>query len=127
MRLVDKILLAVLTVDGLVIGILSVAFVYQRFGGVAWPVAAVVAGVLNASLLWLAAGFTDSGLRYAPLVAWLLALTIGAMPGPGGDLALVPQGTTFLPTVLLLVIGVGVPVALSWSGRLPSPRRDRPA
>ncbi|MFW0786654.1 facilitated glucose transporter [Gordonia sp. CPCC 206044] len=121
MRWPDRILMAMLVVDGFVVGVMSVAFAYLRFGGVAIPVAAVVAGVVNSVLLWLAAAHTDSPVRYLPLIAWLLALVIGALSGPGGDVALVPDGTLLLPTLLLLVIGAGLPALLARSGRLPEP------
>ncbi|MBD0859722.1 facilitated glucose transporter [Gordonia sp. zg691] len=120
---VDRLLLGFLIVDGLAVGLLSVAFAYQRFGGVALPVAAVLAGVVNAVLLWLAAGFTSTPLRYGPLGAWgLVVLVAGAVPGPGGDVILTPGGDYLVQTVLLLALGVGPAVALSWTNRLPEPR-----
>ncbi|MFI8770973.1 facilitated glucose transporter [Gordonia sp. NPDC062954] len=121
MRPVDRALLALLVVNGIVVGVLSVAFVYLRFGGIAIPVAAVLAGIVNAVLLWLAAAITDGPLRFLPLLAWLLVLVAGALPGPGGDLVLVPDGTLVLPTLGLLAIGAGVPFLLAWTRRLPDP------
>ncbi len=118
----DRALLALLIVDGFVVGVLSVAFAYLRFGGVALPVAALAAGLLNAVLLWLAAGYTDGPLRWGPMIAWLVALVGGSLPGPGGDVLLLPDGGLLLPTVLLIVLGAGIPAALSWSGRLSPPR-----
>ena len=82
----DRLLLGFLVVDGFAIGLVSVAFTYQRFGGVALPVAALAAGVVNAALLWLAAGLTATPWRYGPLAAWGLVVVIaGGLPGPGGD------------------------------------------
>ncbi|MFW0792562.1 facilitated glucose transporter [Gordonia sp. CPCC 205515] len=121
MRWVDRVLLAFLAIDGFVVGVMSVGFAYLRFGGVAIPVAAVIAGVVNCVLLWLASLFTDGPARYLPLLAWLLALVIGGLPGPGGDVELDPSGTLLLPTLLLLVIGAGLPALLARSGRLPDP------
>lgn len=119
-RLADRVALAVLTLDGVIVGLLSVGFVYLRLGGTFAPVAAAFAGVLNCVLLWLAAGFTDGPLRYAPLVAWVLVLVAAAMSGPGGDVVLALAGTSALPTLLLFAAGLGAPAALSWSGRLPA-------
>lgn len=117
----DRALLTLLIIDGFVVGVLSVAFAYLRFGGIAVPVAAIAAGLVNGVLLWLAAGYTDSPLRWGPMLAWLVALVIGSLPGPGGDVVLVPDGALLLPTALLILIGAGIPAALAWSGRLPTP------
>lgn len=121
MRPVDRFLLALLVVDGFVVGLLSVAFAYLRVGGVAFPVAAVLAGVVNCVLLWLTAAISDGPARYLPLLAWLLALVVGALPGPGGDMVLSPDGALMLPTLGLLAIGAGLPFVLVRSGRLPAP------
>ncbi|MEO9327299.1 facilitated glucose transporter [Gordonia aurantiaca] len=116
----DRLLLALLTLDGLVVGLLSVAFAYQRFGGVALPVAALAAGLCNAVLLYLAAGHTSSGLRWAPLGAWgLVVLVAGGVPGPGGNVVLSTSSNYLVQTLLLLVLGVAPAVLLSRSGRLP--------
>ncbi|WP_439029491.1 facilitated glucose transporter [Gordonia terrae] len=124
-RALDRALLGFLVLDGFVVGLLSVAFTYQRFGGVALPVAAIVAGLLNVVLLWLAAGFTATAWRYGPLGAWgLVVLVAGGLPGPGGDVVLTPSGNFLWQTVLLLVLGAGPTVALIWSGRLPEPGRS---
>ncbi len=120
MRWPDRILLGFLVIDGFVVGLMSVAFAYLRVGGALIPAAAVLAGIVNCVLLWLAAGFTDGPLRYLPLLAWLLALVVGALPGPGGDVVLAPEGS-LIATVLLLVVGAGLPALLVRSGRLPLP------
>ncbi len=116
----DRLLLALLILDGFAVGLLSVAFAYQRFGGVALPVAALVAGLLNATLLWLAAGYTSSPVRYAPLGAWgVVVLIAGGLPGPGGDVILSTSGNYLVQTLLLLVLGIGPAAVLSWTHRLP--------
>lgn len=125
MRAIDRVLLGFLIIDGAVVGLASVGFCYVRFWGQPIPIVALGAGVLNAVLLWLAARHTDSPLRFAPLGAWLIVLLIAALGGPGGDAALFLGGTTTPATVMLLGVGAGVPVALSWSGRLPEPDSDR--
>lgn len=119
MRTVDRLMLVFLVADALVVGVLSVGFCYVRIGGTLAPIAAVAAGLLNCVLLWLAAGYTGSAARYAPLIAWVLVIAIAGVSGPGGDVELAVSGTATLPTLLLVVIGLGAPVALAWSGRLP--------
>ena len=100
MRPIDRIMLALLVVDGVVIGVLSLSFAYLRFGGVAVPVAAVLAG-------------------------WVLGVFVGAVPGPGGDVLLASDTGLAIPTMLLLLLGGGLPAALIWSGRLPAGDRAR--
>ncbi|MEP9417295.1 facilitated glucose transporter [Gordonia sp. VNQ95] len=121
MRPADRILLGLLILDGLVVGLLSVGFCYLRFWGQPIPVVAVAAGILNVILLWLAARHTDGPLRFGPLVAWLIVVLVAAFGGPGGDAALYLGGTTVAATLILMVFGLGLPMALVWSGRLPEP------
>lgn len=121
MRPADRICLALLIVDGLLVGLLTVGFAYLRIDGVLAPIAAVVAGVANSALLWLAAGYTASPLRYAPLLAWVLVVVVAVMPGPGGDIALATAGSSTGPTLLLLGAGLGLPLLLAWFRRLPTP------
>lgn len=121
MRIIDRLLMVLLIVDGFVVGIMSVGFVYLRFGGVAIPVAAVLAGIVNCILLWIASSYTDGPVRWLPLLAWLVVLVIGGLPGPGGDVELLPSGSMMIPTLLLLILGAGLPALLARSGRLPSP------
>ncbi|WP_353507197.1 facilitated glucose transporter [Gordonia sp. ABSL1-1] len=122
MRVVDRVMLALLVVDGLVVGVLSLFFAYTRFGGVAWPVAGLVGGLVNCVLLWLAAGFTATGWRYAPLAGWMVGVFLGAVPGPGGDVVLAGDASETVPTMLLLAFGAGLPAVLILSGRLPAPK-----
>lgn len=121
MALIDRILLGFLALDGLVVGVLSVGFFYTRFWGEPIPVVALVAGLLNVALLWLAARTTASPARYAPLAAWLIVFVIVALSGPGGDVVIYLDGATALASGLLLLFGLGLPVAVIASGRLPTP------
>ncbi|MGU3293762.1 facilitated glucose transporter [Williamsia sp. M5A3_1d] len=114
----DRLLLGVLAVDGFVVGLLSLAFVNSYVGSVPMPVTAVVGGAINGLLIWLAAGLGGGSLRFLPLAGWLLAVAIGLLGGPGGDALLFGDWRT----LLLVGVGVGVPVVLSWSGRLPAGR-----
>ncbi|MFT4043761.1 MAG: facilitated glucose transporter [Gordonia sp. (in: high G+C Gram-positive bacteria)] len=119
MRILDRVLFGLLVVDGVIVGLLSVAFVYLRIGGFPVPVAAVGAGLLNCVLLWLAARHTSGPLRYGPLSGWLIVVVGGASSGPGADVALPLQSGLLVQVLLLVVIGLGAPVSLIWSRRLP--------
>lgn len=121
MRPIDRVLLVLLVLDGLMVGVLSVGFCYVRFWGQPIPFVAVAAGLVNAVLLWLAARHTDGPLRFGPLVAWSIVVVTAAVGGPGGDVALYVGGTSTTATLFLVVLGLGIPAALIWSGRLPAP------
>ncbi|WP_045823468.1 hypothetical protein [Williamsia herbipolensis] len=111
----DRLLLGALAVDGFVVGLLSLAFVNSYVGSVPMPITAVIGGAVNGLLIWLASGLDSGSLRYLPLAGWLLAVAVGLLGGPGGDALLFGDWRT----LLLVAVGVGVPVVLSWSGRLP--------
>ena len=117
MRPVDRVLLAVLTLDGFIVGLLSVAFLNVYVGSIPVPATALVGGLANGVLLWLAAGHTDTPARMLPLGGWVIAMGFGLFAGPGGDALLF----TDWRTLLLVVLGAGIPVVVSWSGRLPHP------
>lgn len=118
---VDRVLLAFLVLDGAVVGLLAVGFSYLRFWDQPVPFVALAAGLVNALLLWLAARCTDSPLRFGPLVAWTAVLVIASFPGPGANAAVSIGGTTAIATLFLVLLGLGIPMALVWSGRLPQP------
>ncbi|WP_040525061.1 hypothetical protein [Gordonia effusa] len=113
-RIVDAALLAFLIIDGFVVGVLSVTLTYLRIGDAAVPVGIAIAMVGNTLLVWLASRFTDSPLRWGPLLAWVVVLLVSGVSGPGGDVLLI----TNWRAMALLVGGVLGPVVLSWRGLL---------
>lgn len=113
----DVMLLVLLILAGAAVGLLAVGFVYQRFWGIALPVAALLAGVVNTVLLRLA-GEAVTGWRFAPLGAFLAVLVIATFPGPGGNVVLGADWRV----LLLLVLGAGIPV---WTARSRVPRPIR--
>ena len=97
MRWDDRLVLAMLALDGLVVG-----------------------GLLIAWFVPVATEITAGAVRYAPLIAWLVPVCAGLLGGPGGDVLLYADWRT----LLLVVFGVGAPVVTSWIRRGPaSPRR----
>ncbi|QHN19995.1 facilitated glucose transporter [Gordonia amarae] len=114
----DRVMVGLLTCAAVAVGVLSAGFAPQRFFGEQIPVVAVLVGLTNLVLLWLASGFSRGPGRVAPLIAWLLTLMVAAMAGPGRDEVLPLDGTDILPTFLLVVVGAGVPLVALWSGRL---------
>lgn len=114
----DRVMLGLLTCAAIPVGLLSAGFAPQRFFGEQIPVVALLVGITNLVLLWLASGFSRGAGRVAPLIAWLLTLMVTAMAGPGGDVVLALDGTDFVPTFLLVAVGAGIPLVALWSGRL---------
>jgi hypothetical protein len=82
-------LLALLVVDGLLLGAVGLVLTPMYLGAVPTPVGAVLSIV---ALPWLVlrAGELDSrpGVAGAPLFAWLLAVGVLGLGGPGGDVLL---------------------------------------
>ncbi|HMS73608.1 hypothetical protein [Gordonia sp. (in: high G+C Gram-positive bacteria)] len=114
----DRVMLGLLTCAAIPVGLLSAGFAPQRFFGEQIPVVAVLVGLTNLVLLWLASGFSRGPGRVAPLIAWLLTLMVAATAGPGRDVVLPLDGTDFVATFLLVAVGAGIPLAALWSGRL---------
>jgi hypothetical protein len=82
-------LLGLLVVDGLLLGAIGLVLTPMYVGAVPTPVGAVLSIVL---LPWLVlrAGELDPrpGLAGAPVLAWLLAVGVLGLGGPGGDVLL---------------------------------------
>lgn len=108
-RGIDATLFAFLTLDGLLVGVLSVFLTYVRIDDTAVPIGIAVALVGNAILAWLALGTTDAPWRWAPLLAWMAVVLIAGLSGPGGDVLLV----TDWRAIGLLIGGVVGPVVVA--------------
>ena len=82
-------LLALLVVDGLLLGAIGLVLTPMYVGAVPTPVGAV-ASILVLPWLVLRAGELDPrpGLAGAPLLAWLVAVGVLGVGGPGGDVLL---------------------------------------
>lgn len=116
MRWSDRLVLSALAVDGLIVGVVSVAFLTAHAGSVPVPITALLGAVLTAGLLRIASDVTAGPARYGPLLGWVLPVLAGLVGGPGGDVLLVPDWRT----LLLVVVGLAVPVITSWVWRGPA-------
>lgn len=101
-------LAAVLVFDGLLAVILEVLYLPLHIGATAFPIAALVAAVVNVLLVM---GMRVVAARPAamalPVMAWLFGFLICSTTGPGGDVLLTDSWTS----PLLLACGI-VPVGL---------------
>jgi hypothetical protein len=82
-------LLALLAVDGLLLGAIGLVLTPMYVGAVPTPVGAVLS-ILLLPWLVLRAGEVDPrpGPAGAPVLAWLLAVGVLGLGGPGGDVLL---------------------------------------
>ena len=105
-RLLDTTILAVLVVDGFLVAIIAALFLPLYLGTVAFPISAVLAALANVALIYAARSVRDSlAVSALPLAGFGFGFLVGVTSGPGGDIVL---GATW-QTLLLLVLGVGVP------------------
>lgn len=99
----DNAFLVLLAFDGLLLGALSLAMNPLHVGAVPVPIGVVPTLVF---LPWLVRRAGEIDVRYlpggGPLWAWLLAVVVGGLFGPGGDAMLPPQW----PSLLLVAAGV---------------------
>jgi len=98
----DRGVLALLVVDGMLVGLVGLAFTPLYLGGVPAPLG-VLLSVLVLPWLVLRAGEIDRRFAGAPVFAWFATVAVLGLFGPGGDALL----TTTWQSLLLVVGGVG--------------------
>jgi len=104
------VVLAVLTLDGVLSAIAGAFLLPLYVGAVPLPVSGLISGLVNVALVWAALQWVSTPrLAALPLWAWLattLGLTIG---GPGGDVVLSGAGVMQFAPVVFVVLGGGPP------------------
>ena len=103
------VVLTLLALDGVLSAILAAFFLTLRLGAIPFPISALISGVLNAALVWIAMQWTTSS-RLAALPLWTWLATVGALtfPGPGDDAIFSAQWQL----LLLIVVGALPPALL---------------
>jgi hypothetical protein len=106
MRVRDWVTLAFLMVDAVVLAVAELLFLPLRFdgfllpyilGGIVLPLSPLVAALTTPWLVSVAGRLSPKLLvAAAPLFAWLLAVAVFGMFGPGGDLVLVADWRSLL-------------------------------
>jgi hypothetical protein len=101
-------IIALLTLDGLLLGAFGLVFTPMFVGAVPVPMGAVLS-ILILPWLVLRAGEIDPrpSLASAPLLAWFLAVVVLGLTGPGGDVIMPTQPATFWTSLLLFFGGLG--------------------
>lgn len=106
MAYLGPVIIAVLVIDALITLALEVLYLPTYIGTVAFPLSAVLAGVINVLLVMGVRSVTPRvGLMFLPIAAWIVGFLICSMSGPGGDIML---GSDWR-TVLLLFCGLVPP------------------
>ena len=95
-------LLALLIVDGVLTGLVGLAFTPLYLGGVPVPLG-VLLSVLVLPWLVLRAGEIDRRFASAPIFAWFATIGVLGLAAPGGDALL----TSSWQSLLLVVGGIG--------------------
>ncbi|OBY32228.1 hypothetical protein ACT18_08410 [Mycolicibacter kumamotonensis] len=110
--------LALLAVDGVLCAVSTALLLPAHIGAVPFPLSALVGGLVNAGLVWVALRCTPS-LRLAalPLWTWLVAIALMTFGGPGDDLIFADRGVMAYGVLLMIVLGSAPPGWLLWRRR----------
>ncbi|MFI9509194.1 hypothetical protein [Nocardia sp. NPDC052566] len=116
------IIMVLLVVDAVITLALEVLFLPLYLGTLAFPVSALLAGVINVLLLLGMRSLTDRlPVLFLPLGVWAFGFLFCLTTGPGGDVML---GSDWR-TLLLLVCGLLAPLAFVYARINAAPRRGR--
>lgn len=103
---VAKMVLGLLTFDGVLSAVAGALLLPLYIGPVPFPVSAVVCGLVNAALVWAAGHWTDSHrLAGLPLWAWLATVVVLTLGGPGGDIVFGGRGIMQFGVLVLMLFG----------------------
>jgi len=107
--------LTLLAIDGVLCAILASFFLPTYLGTVPFPVSALIAGLVNAALVWAALHWTSSPRAAAlPLLTWLLTVAVLSLGGPGDDIVFGGPGLMAYGALLLIALGTLPPAAVLW-------------
>lgn len=110
--------LALLALDGVLCAVATALLLPAHVGAVPFPLSALIGGLVNAGLVWVACRCTSS-LRLAalPLWTWLVAIALMTLGGPGDDLIFADRGVMAYGVLLMILLGSAPPGWLLWRRR----------
>lgn len=107
----NRVVLTLLAIDGVISALLGAFFLPVHVGTVPFPLSAVLSGAANAGFVWAATHWTSSnGVALLPLWTWLATVVVLTVGGPGGDVVFGGPGV-FAYGVLLFVLAGTLPAA----------------
>lgn len=107
--------LTLLAVDGVLCAVASAMFLPLRLGSTPFPISALIAGLVNAALVWAALHWTSSPrIAALPLWTWLLTVFLMTVVRPGNDVLFGGAGVMEYAALLLIVLGTLPPAAVLW-------------
>ncbi len=109
------VVLTLLALDGVLCAIAAAFFLPLRIGSTPFPVSALIAGLVNAALVWAALHWTSAPRVAAlPLWTWLGTVAVMTLGGPGDDILFGGAGVMAYAVLLLLVLGTVPPALVLW-------------
>ncbi len=117
-RAVDYPVMALLALDGMLCAVATALLLPAHIGAVPFPLSALIGGLVNAALVWVALRSTTS-LRLAalPLWTWLVTVAVMTFGGPGDDLIFADRGVMAYGVLLMILLGSVPPGWLLWRRR----------
>lgn len=107
--------LALLALDGVLSAIAGSFFLQLRVASWPFPISALIAGLVNAALVWTALQWTSTPrLAALPLFAWLLTVAVLTLGGPGGGIVFGGTGFVEFAPLILIVLGTLPPGLVLW-------------
>lgn len=116
--IVRFLVLTLLAVDGVLCAVVAALLLPAHIGTIPFPLSALIGGLVNAALVWVALRCTSS-LRLAalPLWTWLVTIALMTLGGPGDDLIFADRGLLAYGVLLLILLGSAPPAWLLWRRR----------
>ena len=109
------VVLALLSVDGVLSALAGALLLPSYIGSIPFPISGLISGLVNAALVWAARRWTRSRRVAAlPLWTWLLTVAAMSMGGPADDVIFGGRGVMAYGALLLIVLGVTPPVWVLW-------------
>jgi hypothetical protein len=109
------VVLTLLAIDGVLSAVAAAFFLPFRIGSVPFPISALMSGLVNGALVWVALQWTSSPrVAAVPLWCWLLTVAGLTFGGPGDDIVFGGVGIMEYAPLLLIVLGALPPAALLW-------------